>query len=423
MDEQVEVPLPSGCAPVCFRIAGRLLGEVASPGRSHRVPDGPGVIRRALDAPIGTPRLEQMVKPGQKLAVVVDDVSRPTPARIILPHVFQELSKAGIPDEDVVLVMALGSHRPMTDREIADKIGKKAVGRFDVVNVSCDEARHFQDLGKTRNNIRAKILKKVANADVRIGVGAIFPHMDAGFSGGAKIILPGVAARETVDAFHAPRLQTWANHLGNPEAPARKILEDFVLNAVGLDFIVNVVLDMENRVTGSVAGDPVEAHRKGVALARAIYGARVKKRYPMVIANSFPMEIDFWQCTKAIWSGEMMTADKGLLVLVSPCPEGTATHPMFAALLENSAQALFSMAQKGGNPDPTALSFAAVMAKIRQRVRFALVSPGIGPESARKMGMEPFDTVEQAIAAESDRLGAGDVGVLTHGGTSFPVLP
>ena len=142
----------------------------------------------------------------------------------------------------------------------------------------------------------------------------------------------------------------------------------------------------------------------------------------MVVANAYPMEIDFWQSTKAIYSGELITANGGLLVLVSPCPEGIYAHSKFASYLATSPEELISRWKDADAEDPTALAFAIGMTRLRERIRFGLVSPGVPDRLANQMRMTPYASVEAAIAAESGKIGKCSIGVLTHGGTTLPLL-
>ncbi|MEJ2639866.1 MAG: nickel-dependent lactate racemase [Desulfosarcinaceae bacterium] len=416
------IALPYGGASLRFRVADELVGAVLRPQTNPRPRKISDIVNEALNAPIGSPPLENLLSPGRRVAIVVDDVTRKTPVGEILPLILERILSRGLPLEEICVVIALGTHRPLEPAEIVTKLGAEYAHRLNIVNTPCDDAGAFEYLGETKDRIPAEILSAVVQADIRIAIGAILPHMDTGFSGGGKMMLPGVASRRTVDAFHIRSAQRTGNQLGKKDAIARQTLEKFVAEKLRLHFIVNVVMDDRHRMAHCVAGDFIAAHRRGVALAQSIYGVQVPERFPVVIANAYPMEVDFWQSTKAIYSGELITADGGLLVLVSPCPEGIDAHPKFTAYLAKAPEELMSLGENADVEDPTALAFAVGMTRMRERIRFALVSPGIPDRLAHQMRMTPYASVEAALASESGRLNKGSIGVLTHGGTTLPLI-
>jgi nickel-dependent lactate racemase len=385
--------------------------------------DAAEVVDNSLAGPIGSPQLEALVRPADTVAVIVDDTTRQTPAHRILPPVLEALHAAGVARNAVRIVMALGTHRPMTATEIRQKVGAAVAEAYPIRNTSCQNAEETVYLGRSAAGIPAWVHREVVSADVRIGIGMIAPHMDAGFSGGGKIILPGVCGSATVEAFHRRQATIAGNQLGRSDAPLRRDLEAFVAERIGLDFIVNAVLDSRGRLYRCVAGHFVEAHRKGVAFAREVYGAPVSGRYRVVVANAYPAQIDLWQSTKAIAAGELMTADGGTLILVARCPEGNATHPRIAEYIGREPASLVRSLEAGNAEDPVACALAVPLSRIRQRIELAVVSSGLTPDVADRMGAAIYATVEEALAAAWARHGPdAAVGVLTHGGVTLPLV-
>ncbi len=405
-----------------FELSDHQLGEIVVPNKLPATADIQGLMESALSQPMGSLSLETLAKPGQKVAVIIDDISRPTPTADILPPILNRLLDAGVSQKDICIVIALGSHRPLTPDEIEFKTGAEIAQNYTIVNTPCQETSEMRWIGESSNGIPAEVNRWVVDADLRIGVGAICPHMDTGFSGGGKILLPGVCSYRTVNAFHAASANVPGNQLGNPEAPTRLRMETFVKEQIPLNFIVNVILHPNGGVYHCVTGDFIVAHRKGVEYAKALYGVSVKKRYPLVIANSHPFEIDFWQCTKAFWSGDLMAADNGLVVMVSPCPEGTATHPLWAEYLQWEPHDLEKHFKSGEAEDPNACAFAIMFNRMRRRVRFGVITPTIPGEIIRKMGMLSFESVEQAVSLSVPPGLAHTVGVITHGGITVPLV-
>jgi nickel-dependent lactate racemase len=203
------------------------LGALIAPEPVTAAVDASALICVSLARPIGAPPLSALAQPGQRVALLVDDATRKTPAAAILPHLLADLHAAGIGRGDISIVLALGTHRPMSDVEIAAKLGPQIAHDYTIVNTPCTERDAFVELGLSAQGIPVRVNRAVVEADLRIGLGMITPHLDTGFSGGSKIVLPGVCAAATVDAFHRASAFSSENHLGNTAAPMRRTLEEF----------------------------------------------------------------------------------------------------------------------------------------------------------------------------------------------------
>ena len=419
-----KVCLPYGKGEMAVELPGRCLGEVASPRNPPAGADAGKSIPDALENPIESMPVERLVGPGKRVAVIVDDISRNSPVRLVLPHLIERLGRGGVRAEDIRIVIALGTHRPMTASEIDEKIGPRMAKSFQIVNTPCDNEEEMVFAGVSSGGIPAWVNRAVMSADVRIGVGSITPHMDTGFSGGAKIILPGVCSARTVAAFHARQAELSGNQLGVEEASLRLELENFVSEKVGLDFIVNVVMDGRGEMVRCVAGNFLHAHRQGVRYAKEVYAVPVSKRYPLCISNAYPAQVDFWQASKAIAAGEMMTRDGGTMILLAHCMEGNKTHPAFAKYIGQSPDELIRLIESGKAQDLVACAIAVTISKIRQRIRIALVSTGLDDKTCGDMGFTYYRSLESAVEKELSALPhpGGSVGILTHGGVSLPVL-
>lgn len=418
-----QIELPFGRGTLCVNISDAMLGEVVRPRPVEASADPDATIRAALDQPISTFGIEQIAQSSQKVAVIIDDTTRETPTHLMLPHVLERLVAASIPRENIRVVIALGTHRPMTEAEVLAKVGPAIAREFEIINVSCWDESQFVYLGTSSNGIPAWVNRVVARADVRIGVGMIMPHSDAGFGGGAKIILPGVCSGQTVDAFHARGASIEGKLWGVIEGPVRHDLEQFVGERVGLDFILNAILTCEGELYKCVAGHFIQAHRTGVQIAREVYGVRVARRYPLVISNSFPAYLDLWQCTKGLWAGEQMVSDGGTLILVTPCEEGINVHPLYADYMGRDPNELREELEAGHAEDPNACAGAIPVGLMKRRIKLSLVSPGLSRADAVRMGFAYYDSVEEAVTAELEgAVGYASVGVLTHGGFTLPLV-
>ena len=399
------------------------LGEIVTPPRTDTSKDSIATIRSALSHPIGTPCLEQLVRPENRVAVIVDDITRETPTAIVLPLILEVLAGSGVPREKIVIVIALGTHRPMTPSEIDRKIGSSIARNYRIINVPAGNSGEMVYVGRSSRGIQAWVNRTVAEADVRIGIGMIMPHLDAGYGGGAKIVLPGVCSEATVNAFHSQMAGIDTNQLGLENAALRLDLEQWVGECMRLDFILNVILDSRGNLYRCVAGHAVRAHRAGIRFAREVYGAAVKRRYPLVIANAYPHQIDFWQSTKALASGEMLTQSGGTLILVAECPEGHGTHPRFAGYIGMDPDELLQRFNGGGIADRCAAAEAVAVSRMRKRIRIGLVSSGLSADEARQMGFSYYPSVETAIDEAIGPMREKKIGLLTHGGVTLPLLP
>lgn len=416
-----DIILPYPGRDLTLRLAEGRLGEVAAPRPVRSPADPADAIADALENPIGSPRLENIIRPGSRVAVVIDDITRETPTALLLQHLLPRLHAAGAARENICILVALGTHRPMTPVEIRKKVGARVAAAYRVINASCDDKALFCDLGRSSGGIPVRVHRAVADAECRIGLGMIIPHLDCGFGGGAKIILPGLCGRDTIAALHNRMIRVQDNPLGRADAELRMELEAFVQENVPLSFILNVIPDRRGRVYRAVAGHPIAAHRAGVRHAMAVYGVPVSRRYPLVISNAHPHHVDFWQASKALASGELMTADGGSLILVGACPEEMGDHPLFGRYTGMAPQALRREIALNRAKDPVAAAEALAVGRIRQRIRLVLVSDGIGAVRAGEMGMGYYADVEAAIAGELARRPNARIGILTHGGALVPM--
>ncbi len=418
----INLPYGSKHLPIC--LPQEALGEVVRPHDAMAVAAPMATIHHALLHPIGVPRLDQLVRPDHTVAIIIDDTTRTTPTSLIVPLVLEQIAGSGVRQQDVSIVIALGTHRPLTEAEIVAKVGATVASQYRIVNTSADEQDAHLYVGTSSNGIPAWVKREVAEADVRIGIGSIVPHVGAGFSGGAKIILPGVCNRLTVETFHAKETDLVSNQLGQLTSPIRLDLERFVDGTVRLDFLINTVMTAEHHLYRCVAGHFLEAHRAGVAYAREVYGVPVSCRYPVIIASAYPKDMDLWQSTNAIWVGDHIVEDGGTLILAAAAPEGHSVYPNLPRRLGMAPEALKQAFDHETLDDRMTAIFGIVLGRLKRRFGVALISNGLTRTDAEMMGFRYEPSVESAIAAAIDSDGARQhgIGVLTHGGITLPLL-
>lgn len=372
--------------------------------------------------PFGAPQLRHKVRPGDRVLILFDDGTRITPVHRLLPHVARELSAAGVPDERVKLLSAPGTHRKMSNEELRHKLGPLR-DRFEVHQHDWLDESRLHDFGRTHDGTRVTANKLLAESDFILGLGAIVPHRVKGLSGGAKIAFPGVSGREMMyrNQWEAS-MQMSETVMGVAENSMRLRMEE-AARMVGLQYIVNLVLDRDRRIAGCFAGDPVVAHREGGRLARRIYGVRLPARADVVVIDAHPADRDFWQSAKGAYAGTMAVRDGGVLILVAPNPEGVAgNHPNLLEIGYRPHAEIVAMVQSGQIEDLAGAAILADIAQIVDRAECIMVSPGIQREKCERLGFRYAASCEDALRMASERLGDdAQVAVLRHGGHLLPL--
>jgi nickel-dependent lactate racemase len=318
----VDVWLPYGKTEVCARIPTRNFQGSIEPREKPAVADPRAEIERALQNPIGTAPLSEIAKAGDKVAVVVDDITRATPSYLMVPPLLNELNRGGVNDEDVTIIFGCGSHRPVTPKEMENLVGIEALKRVKATshnNKSTDQVY----MGKTSFGTKVYVNKIFAEVDVRVLTGDVGLHYYAGYGGGRKSVLPAVSGEETTQHNHAMILHSNARTGvldGNP------IHEDMVEAAklAKVDFILNIVTNSKRELVQAFAGDLEQAFYEGVKLVDDMYKVPIEKRADIVVASSggHPLDIDLYQAYKAVDSALNAVKRGGVIILVAECPEG-----------------------------------------------------------------------------------------------------
>jgi nickel-dependent lactate racemase len=379
-------------------------------------------IRRALAHPIETPPLQEMARGAQRVVIVADDNTRLTPTHIIVPLLLNALNEASVPDEAIKVLVALGTHRKMTREEIERKFGPETTARVPVINHDCTAKDALVDLGTTPGGVSVQVNRRVLEADLVLGVGSIVPHHIAGFSGGAKIIQPGVCGECTTGQVHLLAVRRPASLLGRVENEVRREMEAIAERA-NLRAILNTILDSEGHLIRAVYGAPQAAFRRGVETARRVYGVRVPKTTDIVIASSHPCDIEFWQAHKTLYAAQRCVREGGIIIVVTPCTEGlSVTHPEIVDYAGRQADEIEAAIRSGEIEDLTAGALALAWASVRRHADIAIVSDGISDEVARSVGFHPYASLQEALDAALVRHGIGaTVSVLPYAPETLPL--
>lgn len=400
---------------------GVLLDEVGI-APTDPCPEPSAVIARALEEPCGIAPLYQEAKGCSSATVIVDDNTRPTPVHLIAPHVAAQLEMAGVASSGIRFLIASGTHRPMTAREIEEKLGHEITRRYRVDNHDYQDVGSLRSLGSTPSGVPVTANRIACDSEFIIGIGNIVPHRYCGWSGGAKIIQPGISGETTTAETHLMITRFPDIQLGTVENQVRWEMES-VADQVGLRFIVNTILTNRQQLFDVVAGDFRQAFREGVRRAEAVYCCPIRARADIVIASAYPSDTNLWQAGKALYAADLMVRAGGTIILVSPCSEGVGEHDEFARLLKLDYDTVDRMVANGTVHDRIGAAAVLAVALVRKNASVYLVSHGIEDEEARVMGIELFSDVQHAYDRALRVHGGGATVSIAHEATEiYPKL-
>ncbi len=389
--------------------------------QANPVPGGPGgeeAVRRALDAPIGAPRLEEVVHAGETVAIVTSDITRPCPSWQILPSVLDRLYAAGIRQEDITLVFALGSHRKLTEEEKKHLAGDRAYSEIRCIDSDQGDCVH---LGTTDAGTPVDIFRPVAEADRVICLGNIEYHYFAGYSGGAKAVMPGVSTREAIQSNHSMMVREEACAGRLEDNPIREDIEQ-AGQILGIDYIVNVVLDEHKKIVYAVAGDVVKAHRAGCAFLDTLYSKTIKRKADIVIVSQggAPKDLNLYQTQKALDNAKHAVRDGGIVILIGSCREGLGEKTFEAWIHE--AKKPHDLIERVRTDFKLGGHKAAAIAMVLEHAQVYLVSE-MPDELVRACFLTPYNDAQTALNDAFAVLGS-DASVLAmpYGGSTLPHL-
>lgn len=375
-------------------------------------------IQYALQHPIGSPPLGDIVHPGEKIAIISSDITRPMPTWAVMPAILDELYAAGIKSDDITLVFALGSHRRHTEAERKRLAGERAYAEIRCIDSDPDDCIH---MGITPAGTPVDITRIVAQADRRICLGNIEYHYFAGYSGGAKAIMPGVSTREAIQFNHCMMTDERAC-VGNLETnPVRQDIEQAAA-LCGVDFILNVVLDERKQIARAFAGHVIDAHRAGCAFLDGLYRINVSKRADIVIVSQggAPKDLNLYQTQKALDNAKHAVRDGGVIILIGSCEEGLGEETFEKWLL--SAHSPEDLVKRIGVDFQLGGHKAAAIAMVLAHASIFLVSH-LPSSLVSNIFMTPFATVLEAYDAAVAKLGSNaTVLAMPYGGSTLPYV-
>jgi len=415
----VDAWIPYGKTEVCARIPTRNFLGFIEPKKKVGVTDPKAEIKRALSQPIGTQRLNEIAKAGNKVAIVVDDATRATPSYLMILPLLDELNKAGVKDEDVTVIFGCGSHRPVNPEEKEKLLGKEAIGRVKTINHD-SKAEDQVFLGETSHGTTVNVNKTFAEADVKILAGDINLHYYAGYGGGRKGVLPAVSSAKTIQQNHALLLHSKATTGvldGNP------VHEDMMEAAklAKVDFILNIVTNSQKELVQAFAGDLEQAFLEGTKLVDEMYKVPIEQRANIVVvsAGGHPHDINLYQASKGMHNALEAVKRRGVIVLVAECPEGYGNEAFsewmekFTDLkrIEREIKRRFVL---GGHK-------AYYLTKALQKVTIILVSVMPDCYAVNTFKMRTASALNDALRDAFEVAGkSAKVYVMPHGGDTLP---
>lgn len=407
-----------GHTPQDLYIDDNLVMGILEPNKIELGLTGVEEVKRSLQNPIGSPRLNQIVKKGEKVVIITSDITRPMPSYKVIPAILDELYEIGVAKEDIAVVFALGSHRPHTEEEKIQLVGERVYNEVSCID---SDPNDYVRLGVTKRGTPVDIFRLVAEADKRICIGNIEYHYFAGYSGGSKAIMPGVSTPAAIQANHRNMLHEDARAGILDGNPVREDLDEAIEHCP-IDFIVNVVLDENKEIIHSVAGDYIKAHREGCKFLDRIYKKELKEKADIVIVSQggAPKDINLYQTQKALENAKYAVRDGGIIILVGSCKEGMGNKSFESWMVEGETpDELIDRIRKnftlGGHK-------AAAIAGVLKKARVFLVSE-LEPDFVRSIFLEPYSTVQEAYEDALKELGDVEkVLIMPYGGSTLPVI-
>ena len=357
---------------------------------------GPQLIEHALHNPIGTSRLEEIIKrkSARNAVIVVNDITRPTPYALILPPLLEKIEQAGISSEDITLIIATGIHRHHTPADNQEVFGEEICRRYKIINHNCDD--DLVSIGTLSNGMELIINRTAAETDLLITTGVVGLHYFAGYSGGRKSILPGIAARQVIEANHKMMSDTRAR-LGNYEDNPVSDLMIEAAQMAEVDFILNVVTHGKKEIAFCAAGDLKQAWLEAVKFCEGLNTVKIKQQADVVVAScgGYPKDINMYQAQKALDAAVLAVKPGGTIILAAECREGLGEET-FQKWIESSScpQDIFdrfnSHFELGGHK-------AYAICRILEHAQILLLSALPDPV-VRSLFMAPVPSLEEALA-------------------------
>ena len=404
-------------------------GKVVGPLSIREAPplaNPQAALEAALANPIGTAPLAELAKGKKDACIVICDITRPVPNQLLLPPILRTLEEAGIPREKITILIATGLHRPNEGDELVELVGAEVAKNYRCVNHHGKVREEHDFIGTTPRGVPAWIDSRYVRAELKITTGLIEPHLMAGYSGGRKLICPGIAGLDTVKVWHGPKF------LEDPRADCG-ILEGnpvheentLIAKMAGCDFIVNVAIDGKRQVTWLGAGDMMDAWMEGVKFVEQVVRVGVREPLDIVVTScaGYPLDTTWYQAVKGLTGALPIVKRGGTIILAASLTEGVGS-PEFQEVLRDNPS-LEQFIDRIQNTDYFVMDQWQVeeLAKVRRRCKVKVVTQGLSSEVLRNCHVEPAESVEKAIAECLEEYGPdARIGVIPKGPYVLPFV-
>ncbi|MDN4071882.1 nickel-dependent lactate racemase [Fictibacillus terranigra] len=397
---------------------------IVEPNNLAGLEDDEQALLESLRKPIGTPPLKEMVKPTDRVAIVISDITRPTPNDKLVPLLIKELDH--VPLRNFVIINGTGTHRDQTREEFVQMLGEWVVDNVRIINNQCHDNESLVNLGRSRFGCDVCLNKEYVEADFRIVTGFIEPHFFAGFSGGPKGIMPGIAGIETIMTFHNARMigdprSTWGNMVDNPVQEMTREINQMCKP----HFMLNVTLNREKEITNVFAGELYEAHDKGCAFVKEHAMIQCEERFDVVITSNsgYPLDQNLYQAVKGMSAAHKIVKEGGTIIIASECSDGLPDHGNYSKIFQfaQTPQALLDLIN-----DPEFKMFDQWQVQkqaVTQVWADVYVYSTLTDEQVRGAILEPTHDIEGTLEALKEKYGPGmTIAVLPLGPLTIPYV-
>ncbi len=392
-------------------------GELLPNAIEHPI-TGEAAVKQALENPIDSARLRDIVNPGETVCIITSDITRPMPSYRVLPPVIDELKQGGVAEADITVVLALGSHRKHSEAEQKQLVGETVFNS--AVKVIDSDMDQCVNLGTCNNGTPVDIFEPLVKADRIVCLGNIEYHYFAGYSGGAKAIMPGASSWQAIQANHSNMIKPEARAGNLTTNPVRQDM-DQVADFIKIDFIVNVVLDASKEIVYAVSGDYLTAHRDGCKYLDRLYGVKLNAPADIVVVSpgGYPKDINLYQSQKGLDNAKHAVKEDGIIILCASAKEGFGEKTFETWMTTKTPSQMISDIKKdfklGGHK-------AAAIAMILQKCQIFMVSD-LPDETVESVNFRPFETVQQAVDEALNLKGKdAKVLIMPSAGSTLPIL-
>ena len=395
---QVEMRYGTGTLPI--EIPDRNVVKVLEISDSIPLPDEDGAVREAIAAPIASSPLAELANGRESACIVISDITRPVPNKVILPPMLETLEASGIPREKITILIATGIHRPNNAEELEIMVGRDIMETYRIVNHLSQKPETHTHLGETQNGTPVYINKTYLDSDLKVITGLIEPHLMAGYSGGRKAICPGIAAVETMKVMHGPELMEHPKSaVGILEGNPFHIEATEIALMAGVDFNLNVAIDKERRITGVFAGDMVESHRIGAEFVEQQAKVTLPAPADAVVVSSagYPLDATFYQAVKGLLTAVEIVKQGGSILLVAACSEGIGSKPFTDLIFKTDD--LTAFVQGLYNPANFVIDQWQLeeLAKVARKADIYFYTDGIPYHQRAKLFVQPLKQAQEGI--------------------------